>query len=182
MAAAVAATTALGWACGDAPVDQGQDRPVTTPAPAATSTTVGGRAHVAELTTSDGHRYKVTLVVGPRSPTGTAEECAGPAASGRFHLPVTLTVANEATDRPAPFPPLRVEMPGPPGTRPAQVQVRDAAGACTFAPRVPSIPPGGSVTFKGTSPPIEETASPGSAGRIEVRASESSFALAAPLP
>lgn len=121
-------------------------------------------------------------MVGTRSATGAPDECPGAAAAGRFYLPVSLTVANEATDRPAPFPPLRIEMTTAPGTRPGQVQVRDTAGACTFAPRVPSIAPGASVVFKGTSPAIEESAGPGSAGRIEVKVSESSFTLAAPVP
>ena len=153
----------------------------TTTAPA-TSTTLAAQTYTSELTTTDGYRYRVTVVVGERSPTGSPDECPGTAIPGRYSLPVTLTVANLATDRPAPFPPLRVELATAPGTRPGQVMVKDAAGACTFAPRVPSIGPGASVTFKGSTPPIEEGAAPGSAGRIEVKMSESSFTLAAPVP
>ena len=95
---------------------------------------------------------------------------------------MTLTVANVATDRSAPFPPLRVEHTGAPGTKPAQVLVRDQAGTCTFAPRVSAIGPGQTLTFKGTSPAIDDTAAPGSAGQIEVKVSESTFSLAAPVP
>jgi hypothetical protein len=88
-------------------------------------------------------------------------------------------VANLAPDRPAPFPPLRVELATAPGTRPGQVMVTDqAGGACTFAPRMPSIAPGATVSFRGTTPPVEE----GGGGRVEVKVSESSFTLAAPLP
>lgn len=91
-------------------------------------------------------------------------------------------MANLATDRPAPFPPLRVEVAAAPGTKPAPVQVRDAGGPCTFAPRVGPLGPGATVVFKGTSPAIDEAAAAGAAGAIEVRVSESTFALSVPLP
>ena len=91
-------------------------------------------------------------------------------------------VANVATDRPAPFPPLRLEMAAPAGTKPAQVLVRDAGGTCTFSPRVASIGAGASVVFNGTSPLIDETAAAGTAGRIEVKVSETTFSVSAPLP
>jgi hypothetical protein len=47
---------------------------------------------------------------------------------------------------------------------------------------VASIGAGASVVFNGTSPLIEETAAAGAAGRIEVKVSETSFSLTAPLP
>ena len=171
-------------ACGDDPATEttGQvQTTVTTSAPATTSTTVA-RTHTAELTTTDGHRYRITVLLGARSATGASEDCPGAATAGRIYLPVTLTVANVATDRPAPFPPLRVEMTTTPGARPAQVMVKDTAGTCTFSPRVPSLGPGASVVFKGTSPAIDEAAAAGTAGRIEVKVSESTFSLAAPVP
>ena len=149
---------------------------------ATTTTTVAGRTYTSDLTTTDGYRYTVTLLVGARTATGAPDECPGTPAAGKVFLPVTVTVANQATDRPAPFPPLRIELATAPGTRPGQVMVRDPAGACTFAPRVPSLAPGASVVFRGTTPPIDETAAPGTAGRIEVKVSESAFALAAPVP
>jgi len=123
----------------------------------------------------------VTVALGARSATG-GPECAGAPAAGRSFLPVTLIVANEATDRAAPFPPLRVEMTAGAGAKPVQVLVRDPSGACTFMPRVASIAAGGSVVFNGTSPAIDDAAPPGSAGRIEVNLSESRFSLAAPVP
>lgn len=146
-----------------------------------TSTVAAPATRSAELTTTDGYRYRITLALGPRSATG-GTGCPAPATAGRTYLPVTVTVANLATDRPAPFPPLRIEMVEAPGTKPAQVPVRDPAGTCTFAPRVPSIGPGGSVVFEGTSPPVDDGAAPGSAGAIEVKVSESTFSLSAPLP
>ena len=179
----MAVAAALLGACGDDPVveDAGQPATSVTTAAAATSTTLG-QTYTADLTTTDGYRYKVTVLLGERTRTGGPEDCPGTPVPGRYFLPVTLTVANLATDRPAPFPPLRVELAGAPGTRPAQVMVKDAAGACTFAPRIPSIAPGASVVFRGSTPPIEEGAAPGSAGRLEVKVSESSFTLAAPVP
>ena len=174
----MAVAAVLLGACGDDPADQGGGQAP----PATTSTTLAGQTHTSELTTTDGYRYAVTVLLGERTATGAADECPGTAAPGRFFLPITLTVANLAADRPAPFPPLRIELATAPGTRPGQVMVRDTAGACTFAPRVPSIAPGASVVFKGTSPAIEEGAAPGSAGRLEVKVSESSFTLGAPVP
>lgn len=169
----MAAAAALLGACGDDPTvgtgDPGQ--------PATTSTTLAGQTYTSELTTTDGYRYRVTLLLGPRQATATPE-CPTTTVAGRYSLPVTLTVANLATDRPAPFPPLRLELAGAPGTRPGQVMVKDQAGACTFAPRLPSIAPGATVTFEGATPPVDE----GSEGRVEVKVSESAFTLAAPLP
>ena len=159
-----------------------------TTGPAADPPTTTARAaapspYTAELTTTDGYRYRISVVLGGRAATGAADECpSGPATAGRTYLPVTVSVINLATDRPAPFPPLRVEMSAAPGTKPAQVQVRDPGGTCTFAPRVPPLAPGGSVVFKGTSPAIDETAAAGSAGAIEVKVSESTFSLSAPVP
>jgi hypothetical protein len=95
---------------------------------------------------------------------------------------VTLIVVNEAKDKSAPFPPLRIEMTAAAGAKPAQVPVRDTTGACTFTPRVSAIGPGGSVVFNGNSPAIDTAAAPGSAGRIQVSVSENAFSLVAPLP
>ncbi|HEX2118823.1 MAG TPA: hypothetical protein VHF91_06540 [Acidimicrobiales bacterium] len=121
--------------------------------------------------------------MGARSATGGGpDECPATPASGKVHLPVTLTVANQSADRVAPFPPVRIEMATAPGTRPGQVMVKDPSGTCTFSPRVTSISPGGSVVFRGTTPAIDEGAAAGSAGRIEVKVSESAFSLAAPIP
>lgn len=117
------------------------------------------------------------MAVGPRSPTG-GSECPGTAAPGRAYAPVTVTVVNQAADRPAPFPPIRIEMTAAPGTKPAQVLVRDGAGTCTFAPRAPSIGAAGSVVFKGTTAAIED----GAGGSVEVKVSETTFSLAAPVP
>ena len=171
--------------CGAQPTDESGGRSATTATTAtaaAPPTTVAGRAYAADLTTTDGNRYKVTVLVGSASPTGAPDGCPGTATPGRFYLPVTVTVANEASDRPAPFPPLRIEMTTGPGAKPAPVLVREPAGSCTFAPRVPSIGPGASVVFKGTTPAIDEGAAAGSAGRIEVNVSETRFSLAAPVP
>ena len=184
MAGALAAAVLA--ACGEDPAMEttGQaPAPSTTvtAAPATTSTTIA-RTYTADLTTTDGYRYTITVLLGARAATGAPEECPGPASAGRIYLPVTVTVANAATDRPAPFPPLRVEMTTTAGARPAQVMVRDTSGACTFSPRVPSIGPGASVVFKGTSPAFDEAAAPGTAGRIEVKVSESTFSLVAPVP
>ena len=99
-----------------------------------------------------------------------------------IRVAVTMVVANEATDRPAPFPPLRIEMTTAPGSKPSPVLVRDPSGACTFTPRAGSIAPGGSVVFNGSSPAIDPAAAPGAAGRIEVNASERRFSLVAPVP
>ena len=179
----VVAAALLG-ACGDDPaVDtSAQPAPTTAPTPS-TSTTAPARPYTADLTTSDGYRYTITMLVGARTPPGGApDECPNPATPGKTSFPVTLTVANQAADRPAPWPPLRIELATAPGTRPGQVMLKDTSGTCTFTPRVPSIGPGASVTFKGTTPAIDDTAAPGTAGRLEVKASETTFSLTAPLP
>jgi hypothetical protein len=181
----VAAVAALLGACGDDPADQAPGQVTTTvaAAPAATtSTTVAGRSYVGDFTSTDGYRYRITLAVGGRPAAGAVLDCPATPTAGRYFLPVALMVANLATDRAAPFPPVRLEMAAPAGTKPAQVLVRDAAGTCTFSPRVASIGPGASVVFNGTSPLIDETAAAGSAGGIEVKVSETSFSLTAPLP
>jgi hypothetical protein len=180
----VVVATALLGACGDDPEEEAPGQATTTvaAAPAPTSTTVGGSSYAADLTTTDGYRYRITIAIGTRSQTAGVQDCPATPAAGRYSLPVTLIVANAATDRPAPFPPVRLELAAPAGARPGQVQVRDPAGACTFSPRVTSIGPGGSVVFNGTSPPIEEGAAKGASGRIEVKVSETTFSLAAPLP
>ena len=185
----MAVAAALLGACGDDPAVEQTTQPApgqATPLPTTTTTTTttttvpAGRSYSSDLTSSDGYRYTITLVVGAGSSAATAGDCPPPA--GGYVLPVTLTVANQATDRPAPFPPLRVELTTSPGTRPGQVLLKDTAGTCTFAPRAPSIGPGASLVFKGTTPAIDERAAAGTAGRIEVKASESTFTLAAPVP
>lgn len=171
-------------ACGDDPAEEAPGQATTTvqAAPAVTTTTtIGGNSYAADLTTTDG-RYRITLAIGSRSQTAGVQDCPATVSAGRYSLPVTLIVANVNADRAAPFPPVRLELAAPAGARPGQVQVRDAAGNCTFSPRVASIGPGGSVVFNGTTPPIEEGAAKGSAGRIEVKVSETTFSLAAPLP
>jgi len=175
---------ALLGACGDDPAEEAPGQATTTAAaaPAITPTTTGGSSYTGELTTTDGHRYRVTLAIGTRSQVAGVQECPATPAAGRYSLPVTLIVANASTERAAPFPPVRLEMAAPAGTRPPQVLVRDTAGSCTSSPRVTSIGPGGSAVFNGTTPPIEEGAAAGSAGRIEVKVSETTFTLAAPLP
>lgn len=152
----------------------------TTPTVATTVATV--RNATSELTTADGYRYRISLVVNPPSATGRAGECPGPATPGKSYLPVTLTVANAATDRSAPFPPVRIEMATSSGGAPARVLVLDGAGTCTFSPRIPSLGPGGSAVFNGTSPAIDQAAATGSAGRIEVKVSETTFSLTVPVP
>ena len=181
----MAAVAALLGACGDDPADEAPGQVTTTAAaaqPATTSTTAPGRSYGADFTSADGHRYRITLALGARPAAGAVLDCPTTATAGRYSVPVTLMVANVATDRPAPFPPVRIEMAAPAGTKPAQVLVRDAAGACTFSPRVASIGPGASVVFNGTSPLIDEGAPAGAAGRIEVKVSETAFSLVAPLP
>lgn len=172
---------ALLGACGDDPAEEAPGQVTTTAAAAATSTTIGGNSYVADLTTTDG-KYRITLAIGSRTQAAGVLDCPAAAAAGRYSLPVTLIVANVATDRPVPFPPVRLELAAPAGAAPGQVQVRDPRGTCTFSPRVPSIGPGGSVVFNGTTPLIDEGAAKGSAGRIEVKVSETTFSLAAPLP
>jgi hypothetical protein len=180
----LAAVAALLGACGDEPADQAAGQASTTAvAPGATtSTSVAGHSYAADFTSTDGYRYRITLAVGSRPPAGAVLDCPATPTAGRYSLPVTLMVANLATDRPAPFPPVRLEMGAPAGTKPAQVLVRDAGGTCTGSPRVASIGAGASVVFNGTSPLIEETAAAGAAGRVEVKVSETTFGLSAPLP
>jgi hypothetical protein len=134
-----------------------------------------------DLTTTDGYKYRITMLVGEPSPTGGAD-CAGTATAGKVYFPVTLTVANMARDRPAPFPPVRVELNGEVGTKPGQVMLRDPAGACTFTPRQPSIAAGASAVFTGTSPAVDAGAAPKSAGQIEVKVSETTFSLYTRVP
>jgi hypothetical protein len=180
----VALAAVLG-ACGDEPVDEAPGQATTTvlAAPATTTSVAGaGRSYGADYTSADGHRYRITIALGGRPAPGAVLDCPGTPSPGRYVLPVTLMVANAASDRPAPFPPVRIEMAAPAGTRPAQVLVRDTAGTCTFSPRVASIGAGRSVVFNGTTPLIDDGAASGSAGRIEVKVSETTFTLTAPLP
>jgi len=171
---------ALLAACGDEPDEEAPGQ--TDTSAAAAPATVAEGSHTADLTTTDGHRYRITMLLGPRSPTGTAEACPGAPGRAGWHLSVTLTVANAAADRPAPFPPVRIELTAGAGSKPGQVQLRDPAGTCTFSPSLPSIAPGASVVFRGTSPAIDEAAAAGSAGQIEVKVSETTFSLTAPVP
>lgn len=176
---------ALLGACGDEPADEAPGQAPTTvqASPAVTtSTTAPGRSYAGEFTSTDGYRYRITLALGARPAPGAVLDCPTTATAGRYSVPVTLIVANLAADRPAPFPPVRLEMAAPAGTKPAQVLVRDAAGSCTFSPRVASVAAGASVVFNGTSPLIDDGAAPGAAGRVEVKISETTFSLAAPLP
>jgi hypothetical protein len=140
----------------------GDDEKPPAGAPAAAPRTSAG-----EFTSTDGYRYRIVLVVGDES------DCQPAGGSG---VPVALTVTNLAGDRPAPFPPLRVELIRAAGVKPEQVPVRDPSGTCTFTPRVPSLAPGQSVTFAGATPRVE------SAGRVEVAISESTFTVAAQVP
>ncbi|HET7718533.1 MAG TPA: hypothetical protein VFK43_01110, partial [Acidimicrobiales bacterium] len=98
----VVAAALLG-ACGDEPADEAPGQ-VTTTAVAlqapTTSTTVAGRSYAADFTSTDGHRYRITLAVGARPPAGAVLDCPGTPTAGRYSLPVTLMVANVATDRP----------------------------------------------------------------------------------
>ena len=178
------ALAAVLGACGDEPVDEAPGQATTTAvaAPASTTTTPAGRSYTGDYTSADGVRYRITLALGGRPAPGAVLDCPGTPTPGRYVLPVTLIVANVATDRSAPFPPVRLELAAPAGAKPGQVLVRDPAGACTFSPRVASIGAGGSVVFNGTSPLIDDGAAAGSAGRIEVKVSETTFSLAAPLP
>ncbi len=147
---------------------------------AATTTTTGPRIFTGEATSGDGHRYRVTVEVGERlTAPQAAELCGANPGAGASSLAVTLTVANIG-ERTAPSPPLRLELVVAGGREP--VQVRDAAGACTFTPRVSHIDPGASVVYRGSTPPIGADAAPGAAGRVEVSMSESRFTLVAPVP
>jgi len=157
------------------------DTATTNSAGVATTTTEPGRAVTGELTTSDGYRYGVTVVVEKGSATGSPD-CPATAVAGKVFLPVTLTVVNRSADRAVPLPPLRIEMTAAPGTKPAQVLVRDPSGACTFTPKVPQIAPGASAVFRGSTPAIDEGAAAGTAGRIQVSVSENSFSLVSPVP
>ena len=148
---------------------------------AVTATTVPGRSYSSDLTTTDGYRYRIAVLVGLRSSTGSPA-CPAAASAGKAFVPVTLTVSNEAADKPAPFPPLRIEMISAPGAKPDKVLVRDPSGSCTFTPKVPQIAPGASAVFPGTTPALEEAAAPGTAGQIQVSVSESRFSLLAPVP
>lgn len=179
----MAALGGLLVACGDSPtVSASGQATSTTVVVAPTSTvTVPGHSYDAELTTTDGYHYKVTVALGVPSATG-GTDCPGPAVAGRAYVPVTLILANEAKDKSAPFPPLRIEMTAAAGAKPAQVLVRDTTGACTFTPRVAAIGPGASVVFNGSSPAVDAAAPPGSAGKIQVSVSENAFSLVAPLP
>lgn len=168
-------------ACGDGTAGVYAGQAATTSTTAATTATAA-RNYSADLTTTDGYRYTVTLVIGTRSATGRTGECPGKATPAKAYLPVTLTVANVATDKSAPFPPVRIEMTATPGAKPAPVLVLDAAGTCTFTPRVPSIGPGASAVFNGTSPAIDEAVAAGAAGTINVKVSETTFSLVAPVP
>lgn len=165
-------------ACGDEKTNETAGQ-----APATTSTTTARPLTTSmELTTTDGYRYKITLDVGPASATGSPNDCPGTAAPGKAFLPVTVTVANAAADKAAPFPPVRVELAGAPGTKPGQVLVKDASGACTFSPRQPSIAPGAAAVFRGTTPAIDANAAPGTAGQVEVKVSETTFSLSTRVP
>ena len=142
------------------------------------------RSVVAQFTSNDGYRYNITLSVGAQPAPAKADECppAAPVVAGTSTLPVALTVRNEAADKPAPFPPLRVELTSGGAVAPQQVLVRSGAAGCTFTPRMASIGPGESVTFRGTSPAIATTAASGSVGKIVVSASETTFSVSAPVP
>jgi len=181
---ALLAAGALLAACGDkSDVDAAGQTATTTAASTATTTTVADHPATAsmDLTTTDGYRYRITLEFGPPSSTGAAD-CPGTPTPGKVYFPLTLTVANAATDRTAPFPPVRLEQAAPAGIKPGQVQVKDAAGACTSAPRQPSIGPGQSAVFRGNSPAVDPIAPHGNAGPISVKVSETTFDLSVPLP
>jgi len=149
-----------------------------------TSQAAPAREFNGELTSTDGYTYAITLSVASSPAAPKADECppASPAVAGTSTYPVTLTVRNQAADRPAPFPPLRIEMTSGGAVAPQKVLVRAPDGTCTFTPRVSAIPPGSSVSFRGTSPAIATGAAPGSVGKIEVSVSESRFSVAAPVP
>ena len=150
----------------------GEDGP--DPPPAAvtipSTTTAPGRTFSDEMITGDGHRYRVTLTVGEH--TVSAEGCpsSAPVPPGPG---VTVTVANQASDRAAPFPPLRVELVGESDASPRPIPVRDPTGGCSFAPRLAPIPGGASVVLRGVAPD--------GPGRVEVNLSESRFSLVAPV-
>ncbi|MFP5319713.1 MAG: hypothetical protein ACLGI2_15625 [Acidimicrobiia bacterium] len=118
--------------------------------------------------------------MGDKVTAASADLCAAAPGPGRAAVQVTLTVANVETNRPAPSPPVRIELNGPGGRQ--QVLVKDRAGSCTFTPRVPQIAAGESVVYSGTTPAITADAAPGSAGQVEVAVSETRFSLSAPVP
>lgn len=143
-------------------------------------TTTAPRTFSGELTSTDGYRYRITLEVGDKLTSAAAEECSSAPGSGRANVRVTLTIANTETNRPAPSPPVRIELVGTGGRQ--QVLVRDPAGTCTFTPRVPQIGAGASIVYRGTTPAMAADAAPGSAGQVEVNVSETRFSLSAPVP
>jgi hypothetical protein len=143
-------------------------------------TTSVPRAFSGDLTSTDGYRYRITLEVADKLTAASAEECAAAPGPGRAAVRVKLTVANTEANRPAPSPPVRIELNGSGGRQ--QVLVRDPTGMCTFTPRVPSIGAGQSVVYRGTTPAIAADAAPGSAGQVEVAVSETRFSLSAPVP
>ncbi len=143
------------------------------PGGAGSSRSVTGTAN-----TANGH-YRITLALGDRTPGGAATVCAPGAAPGRSSLSVVVTVVN-TDNRPAPFPPLRVELNA--GGSPAPVPVRDSSGTCSFTPHDGALEAGASVTLPGATPTIDDNAAPGSAGRVEVAVSENDFTLGAPVP
>jgi hypothetical protein len=158
--------------------------PTRTTSTSAAATSAATRDFAGELTSTDGYKYAITLSVASQPAATKADECppATPAVAGTSTYPVSLTVRNMAADKPAPFPPLRVELTSGGAVAPQQVLVRAPAGTCTFTPRVTSLGAGESVTFRGTSPPIATAAAPGSVGKIEVSVSETRFSVAAPMP
>lgn len=162
----------------DPTIGAGQAGTSSTGAPA--TTTTSPRTFTGELTSSDGYRYRITLDVGDKVTAASPDECAAAPGAGRAAVRVTLTVANAETTRPAPSPPVRIELNGPGGRQ--QVMVKDRSGACTFTPRVPQIAGGDSVVYRGTTPAIAADAVAGSAGQVEVAVSETRFSLSAPVP
>ena len=176
--------------CGDdsTTTEAGPGQAVTTTAVAGPTTTAGPmRDYSGKLTSSGGYSYTITVSVGAQpapAPSAGTDPCppSAPPTSGTATYPVTLRVTNDAAGKPAPFPPLRIEMTTAAGTPPQQVLVKTAGGQCSFTPRVDSIAGGATVVFQGSSPPIPASAAPGTAGKIQVSASETAFTVAAPLP
>ena len=171
--------------CGDETATETGQTPATTVTTSPTTTASATRDYAAQFTSSDGYKYAITLSIAAQAAVAKPDECppATPAVAGTATYPVALTVKNEAADRPAPFPPLRIELTSGGAVAPQQVLVKaPAGGQCTFTPRVASIGPGETITFRGTSPAIALGGAPGSVGKIEVSASESRFSVAAPVP
>ena len=183
-AAALLATGSLA-ACGGDSTDSLSDRMSTSlPGPVPTTTTGspspdGPRSATGDLETSGGS-YRVELSVQGTGTRGRAASCAPAQAPGSTALQVTVTVVNRSADQPAPFPPLRVEMIN--GGVPAEVPVQDPSGTCTFTPKGPPLEPNGTVSFSGATPAIADTAAPGTAGVVQVAASESDFTVSVPVP